>query len=298
MNTFNKRKKTIFALAVLLCITMSVITLNFRRPTFFENMLLFVIAPSQDGVTSITSWLEGQIDFVSNMHELERTNQRLLEENQRMRLELARLEMLERENERITTQIGLMSMYPALELEFAYIIASDFNNWSSNFLINRGTSSGISENMVVVADGGLVGRIQRAYTRSAVVAPIIDDTSAVSSQIRRTGEIGFVRGDIRLWEQGFVRMENIDADADILENDEIITSTLGEIYPHGIAIGHVREIHMDPGGLTKHAIIQPVVDFRQLSVVKVVTNSLDSPLLPVYYGDEDIDDYENEEEQD
>jgi len=292
METFKQRKKTIFALTVLFCIAMSVITLNFRRPTFFENMLMFVIAPTQNGVTSVTGWLERQIDFISNMHELERTNQRLLEENQRMQLELARLEMLERENERITTQIGLMSMYPALELKFAYVIASDFNNWRSHFLINRGRNDGVLENMVIVADGGLVGRVHRAYARSAVVAPIIDDTSAVSAQIRRTGELGFVRGDIRLWEQGFIRMENIDADADVLENDEIITSTLGEIYPHGITIGYVREIHMDPGGLTKHAIIQPVVDFRQLSVVKVVTNSLDSPLFPAY------DDVYDEEEED
>ncbi|MCL2564855.1 MAG: rod shape-determining protein MreC [Defluviitaleaceae bacterium] len=295
MNILIQRKKTIFALTALLCIAMSVVTLNFRRPTFFENMLLFVISPAQDGVTSITGWLEGQIDFVSNMHELERTNQRLLEENQRMRLELAHLEMLERENERLTTQIGLVSNYPALDLEFANVIASDFNNWSSHFLINRGTNNGILENMAIVADGGLVGRVHRAYARSALVVPIIDDTSAVSAQIRRTGEFGFARGDIRLWEQGFIRMENIDADADVLENDEIITSTLGEIYPHGITIGHVREIHMDPGGLTKHAIIQPVVDFRQLSVVKIVINSLESPLLPGYY--DDIDDVDTEEEE-
>jgi len=286
MDFLSQRKKTLFLVTVLSCIALSVVTLNFRRPTFFENIFVLIIAPAQSGVNSVGGWIEERINFISNMHELERTNQRLSEENQRLLLGMGRLELLELENERLTTQLGLRPRYVGMEVVAAYVISADSSNWSSNFLINQGRTGGVLENMAVVADGGLAGRVLAAYSHSALIVPIIDDTSSVSAEIRRTGELGFVRGDIRLWESGFIRMENIDADADVLEGDEIITSTLGEIYPHGLDIGIVREIHMDPGGLTKHAIITPVVDFRQLSLVFVVTNSLESPLA-VDYGDEE-----------
>jgi len=273
MDILKQRKRTIFVVVALSCIAMSVVTLNSRTPTFFENLLLFVTSPAQGGVAGATGWIEGRISFVANMHELERANQLLMEENQRLRIDIGRLEMLERENERLTAQIGLKPQYVGLELIGAYVMAADPNNWSSYFRINRGTNHDVFENSVVLADGGLVGRVLRASQTSSLVIPIIDDTSIVSAQIRRTGEFGFVQGDIRLWEDGFIRMANIPINADILENDEIITSVLGEIFPFGITIGHVREIHMDPGGLTKHAIVQPVADFRQLSVVFVTTDA-------------------------
>jgi len=268
------RKKPIFITAALLCIVLSILTLNFRTPTFFENLVLILVAPAGEGVTGVTGWISSRFDFIVNMHELERKNQRLMEENQRLLLDIGRLHMLERENERLTAQIGLRPQYVGLDLTGAVVIAEDPNNWSSHFLINRGTSQGVFENAIVVADGGLAGRVIRSYYSSSLVVPIIDDTSFVSAQIRRTGDFGFVSGDIRLWENGFIRMENIHIGADILENDEVITSTTSEIFPHGLLIGTVREVNVDSGGLTKHAIVQPIVDFRQLSIVFVSVDYL------------------------
>ena len=270
----DNRKKPIFIAVALLCIVLSILTLNFRTPTFFENIVMIIVTPAGEGVTGVTGWLSGRVEFIANMHELERTNQLLMEENQRLMLDIGRLHMLERENERLTAQIGLRAQYVGLDIIGASVIAGDPSNWSSHFLINRGTSHDVFENSVVVADGGLVGRVIRSYHSSSLVVPIIDDTSVVSAQIRRTGDFGFVSGDIRLWENGFVRMENIYIGADILENDEVITSTTSEIFPHGLLIGIVREVNVDSGGLTKHAIIQPTVDFRQLSIVFVTVGDI------------------------
>ena len=292
MDLFHRRKRAVFVITAISCIALSIITLNFRAPRFFENIMLFLVTPAQNGVSGAAGWLDGRIEFISNMHELERDNRLLAEENQRLLLDVSRLQMLERENERLTAQIGLRPKYVGLDTIGAYVIAADPNNWSSHFLINRGTSDEVTENMVVLADGGLVGRVLRAYHSSSLVIPIIDDTSVVSAQIRRTGDFGFVSGDMRLWERGFIRMENIHVDADVLENDEVITSTTSEIFPHGIIIGTVREINVDPGGLTKHAIIQPIVDFRQLSVVLVATNSPGRTLQDTYdISDTDVENY-------
>ena len=69
---------------------------------------------------------------------------------------------------------------------------------------------------------------------------------------------------------GLCRMEYIDAEAEIMEGDEIVTSHLSDVYPSGITIGRVKEIQTDANGLTKYAIIEPYVDFKHLDTVLII----------------------------
>jgi rod shape-determining protein MreC len=68
-------------------------------------------------------------------------------------------------------------------------------------------------------------------------------------------------------------MDYINYDAEIIEGDEIVTSNLSSIFPPGLKIGYVKEIHTDTNGLTKYATISPVVDFQHLENVLVITDS-------------------------
>ncbi|MDR2899308.1 MAG: rod shape-determining protein MreC [Clostridiales bacterium] len=270
MEFMEKHKRAVFILVILLCIAAAMITLNYKRPTFVENLVGYVVAPTQEVTTGIGDWFGEKIDFISNLNALEEENKALKSEIGQLKTEMGRLELLEKDNERLTAQLELRGRYPAFSTEGAYVSAIDSNNWSSSFEINKGTKDGIERNMVVLADGGLVGRVYKANLTSSQVIPIIDDGSSVGAQAKRTGELGFVKGDLTLSESGYCRMENIDINADILENDEIVTSLLGDVYPPGITIGFVREIHLDPDGLTKQAIISPVADFKRLDTVLII----------------------------
>jgi rod shape-determining protein MreC len=91
----------------------------------------------------------------------------------------------------------------------------------------------------------------------------------------RTGDLGVVRGDYSLMDDGLCRMEYIDAESEIMKGDEIVTSQLSDIYPVGLTIGYVKEIVTDTNGLTKYAIIEPQVDFKHLSTLLVITEAFD-----------------------
>lgn len=69
---------------------------------------------------------------------------------------------------------------------------------------------------------------------------------------------------------GLCKMEHIALDGEITEGDEIITSSLGNIYPAGITIGYVQEVALSSDNLTKYAIIKPAVDFEYLELVAIV----------------------------
>ena len=272
MDFFSEHKRGVFLFTVFACIVVGIITLNYKKPTFFENLISYIVSPTQEVTTNISEWINEKISFISDLHELEKVNKELTLENERLKYEAGRVEQLEKQNEQLAAQLDLKPRYPALPLTGAYVSATDPSNWSRLFTISKGTDDGLAENMAVLADGGLVGRIYKANKTSAYVMPLIDDSSSIGAETKRNGDRGFVKGDLKLLESGYCRMENIDASADILENDEIITSSLGEVFPPGLVIGYVKEIHMDSDGLTKQALIQPVVNFKQLNTVLVVTH--------------------------
>lgn len=124
--------------------------------------------------------------------------------------------------------------------------------------------------MVVLSGNGLVGHIIEVAPNYSKVLSIIDDRNAVSSKVLRTGDLGIVKGDLTLLNEGLCKMEYVDAEADIIVGDEIVTSNLSDIYPPGIMIGVVKEIETESHGLTKYALIEPVVDFRHLEEVLVI----------------------------
>ncbi len=279
MDFLNTHKKTVFISASVLLIAAAIITYGYKRSTFINNAVGYVVAPIQELATNIDRWFSEKIGSIKDFDSLEDSNKALLEENQKLKLQLGRLDMLEKDNENLRGLLDLSAKYPELSVIGADIIARDSNNWSKSFNINKGTQDGLKENMVILADGGLCGKITKAGYNYSQVIPLIDDTSSVGAQIKRTGDSGFVKGDLKLSEMGYCRMENIDLDAEILINDEIVTSSLGGIYPPGITIGFVTEIHTDVGGLNKYALIKLAVDFKHLETVLVVNENFEREFL-------------------
>jgi len=241
-----------------------------EKPTLIEDALGFVIIPAQKFFTGIGNWVEERIEFLSLLNNIAEENKTLRELIAAYETDNARLKLIETENEELTALLDLKRKYPAYKTVGANVISVDPGNWSANFIIDRGRGDGFNKNMVVLAPGGLVGRITETGVNYSKVRAIIDDTNAVSAKSVRTGDTGIVRGDMRFITDGLCRMELIEIDAEIAIGDEIITSNLGEIYPPGLTIGFVTEINADAGGLTKFAVIKPAVDFKNLETVLVI----------------------------
>lgn len=48
----------------------------------------------------------------------------------------------------------------------------------------------------------------------------------------------------------------------LVNGDLLLTSGLGGYYPSGLGIGSVEEVRTDDNGLTKYAVIAPLVDMQ------------------------------------
>lgn len=282
MEFLSRHKKAFFIFLAIVCLFSALLTLGFQlQPVIFHNTLGYVVAPAQKLTTGIMTWLGQKIDFAVNINETEKENILLKEQVEALTADISRLSRVEAEAERLNQLYALDEKYPDYPKVGARIIAKDVSNWYRSFLIDKGEKDSLAKNMVVLAHGGLVGKILEIGPRYAKVVPLIDDTSSVSAQSIRTEDIGFVKGDLQLASDGLCKMEYIDSTAELIEGDEIVTSNLSEFYPPGLTIGYVKEIRTDQSGLTKFAIIQPVVDFKKLDTVLVINKNFNEDYLDI-----------------
>jgi len=274
LNFFNNYKKQIFFLLIILIALLIMFTSGKRsKATPIDNALGFVITPAQNITNAVGSYFSEKVSELKKQTDIEAENEELKAKVQLLEEENRRLKMYAEENEHLSDLLDIAQKYPEYETIGAYVSGRDPGNWYYTFTINKGTKDNLSEDMVLTDSGGLVGRITECSYSFSKAESILDSRSSVSAMSLRTGDIGVVKGDYTLMDDGLCKMEYIDAQSQIMKGDEIVTSHLSDIYPSGITIGYVTEIVTDENGLTKYAVISPAVDFKHLSTLLVITGN-------------------------
>ncbi|MBQ5588608.1 MAG: rod shape-determining protein MreC [Anaerotignum sp.] len=268
---FEKYKKQILRGGVLLLVLITVIASGKQlNATLLESAIGVVVTPFQDLTTGISSWVDETITASRNKADLKEENTELKNQIADLLEENRRLAMYEAENAKLSALLKIAQRYPDYESVGANVIAKDPGVWYDGFTIDKGTTSDISANMVLIAPEGLVGKVLESGATFSKAQSILDSRSSVPAMSMRTGDLGVVKGNYTLSADGLCIMEYIDAQAEIMVGDEIVTSHLSDIYPAGLAIGKVLELETDTNGLTKYAVIQPYVDLKHLDTILVI----------------------------
>lgn len=257
--------------------------------TFVDNAISIVVTPLQDLSTSIGGWVSERVNNVLHKTDLAKENKELKEAIAQLEAENKRLLLFEDENKKLSDLLKIEQKYPDYDTTGAQIIAKDPGNWYDIFVIDKGKRDGIDANMTLTNAGGLIGKVIESGSGYAKAQSILDSRSSVSAISLRTNDLGVVKGEYSLMDAGLCRMEYVNADAEIMVGDEIVTSHLSQIYPPGITIGHVKEIRTEANGLTKYAIIEPTVDFKHLDTVVVINQVIDKGSIQTQITEEPED---------
>lgn len=295
MNTRSQQKpKSHSKIFVLLFVIVSValcIFLSARgrfEPSASSQTVSLILSPFQ----KITSWFGSRfsvaysaIQELSTLHE---ENERLRAEVEQLRAENLQAVEFAAENDRLRAMVGYQQSATQFDLVAARVIGYESQAWSHMITIDRGTRHGIKDQMAVVTPSGLVGHVTEAGFDSSKVQLLIDSRSSVGAMIQRPTSrvVGIVEGDPS--NPTKPRMVNIPKDSDMNEGDLVITSGFGGVYPKGIIIGTIEEIHPDTGGLLKYGLINTSVDFQRLEDVAVIVESREAPPIPIQPTDNQI----------
>ena len=256
-----------------MCAALMAYSVYFRaQPTLAEDVISYSVNPFSALFKKTGNAVSAFFGAFSSEAGLNRENAALKKELAELKTQNERLQKIESEYIALTQLLNIDPIYASMDMLGATVIGKDPGLWYGVFLIDKGRADGVAANMPVIGPGGLIGRVMEAAAGYSKVRALLDESFAVSVKSVRTGDLGIVKGDMKLKEDGLCKMERIDIKADISAGDEIVTSDLGEIYPPGITVGYVKEISASLNGLAKTAVITPAADFKNVSHMLIVLN--------------------------
>ena len=271
-----KKNQYIFILLTVLCIMMIVLSSvkdGFMNP--LRNAVGTVLVPIQSGVNYVGYKLYSRWEKHKTLLEAEAENEKLTAKIDLLTEENNILKQNEEELKRLRDLYSLDQQYLQYDKVAARVIAKDSENWFQVFRIDKGSRDGIMVDQNVMAKGGLVGIVTDVGLNYATVRSIIDDESRVSCMGIQSSDTCIVAGDLKLFEEGRLRITNMKKDAVIQDGDRIVTSNISSKFLPCILLGFAIDIEEDEKRLMKNGYLIPVADFTDLQEVLVITDRKD-----------------------
>jgi rod shape-determining protein MreC len=240
-----------------------------------ENITLTVTSPIQNMLHDTTTPIANWVNDLTNASGLSSENAQLRADNERLTNDLARA------REQVTT-IQNAQDAQAIEQQFpqdtflaASVVARDSSNSRRIVAINRGSSDGVKDGMIVVTEGrSLVGTVTKALNGYSWVRLITDPSSAVSAMVQESRAEGVVSGNYG----GSLDMEFVGHGAVVNNGDFVITSGIGGGYPPGIVIGRVSNVVNAEQDLFQKVQVDHLASLDQLEQVMVLTSFEPKPI--------------------
>ncbi len=265
---FLARRRRLLTAVLVPLVALASVTSAVRRPTGIgplEAAAAVVVAPLQAGATVSFSWLGSLGGSFFGGSGTRRENEELRREVDRLRQEV------QQSRERVAEAARLQRLLDYREatgykMTAARVIGHDASGLYRTILIDRGTSSGIESQQAVLAPDGVVGRVIKAFPRSALVLLLTDRSSGIDAIVQRTRDQGVVQGR----GGGGCELKYLDRSAEVEVGDYVVTSGMGGKFPKGVWIGQVSGINRG-GDLFQSVDVRPSAGLERLEEVWVVT---------------------------
>ena len=213
-------------------------------------------------------------DYLTNQttprETLLRENKELKRQNEILELKLRHISVLSRENRTLRQQLK-MQPEPGWNPRLTRIVGRDPSNWWRSIQIDLGSGDGVKIDMPVLANGGLIGRVQEVYLHRSRVALLGDPDCRISVTIEATKESGILSSSGgTVFDPTITELLYLPAGTEARAGDRVYTSGLGEIFPRGIHIGKILAVETAHGELTTKASVKLAINPSMLNEVWVL----------------------------
>ncbi len=277
--------------------------MNARSPNLFRSLALAIAAIglfllalggyltplshyALDPLVSMQAWVSNRYLAIESFLTSPRDVAVLTQRNAELEAQVANLQTQIIELQQQLAEFRILSAlldfaraYPEYEYVGASVIGRDPSPFIRYIQINRGSDDGIRRGMPVVTQQGLVGRVAKTTAAAALVQLITDPGTTINVKLEPSRAEAVLSGSVT----GDVGLDFIPQETEVNPGDLVLTSGLGGNYPPNILIGQVTSVRSQDYDLFQSASVQPVVDFKHLEIVLVITNfkPVDiSPLIP------------------
>lgn len=267
--SFYKKKKTFPIFLLIACLLVIFHYSGLSKP--LENFLVFLAKP-------VSSFFYNSSLFVNKAYEDSQESEEDYQEKiNRLERELASLMVVKAdyqevidENSKLKSLIDFADNNSFGVIAASVIAKENIDKENRDLVINRGLRDGLSDGLAVVDENGvLIGKIvETKESISKICLSVNPECSFAASVQNQNKTQGIVAGNLGLT----IKMTFIPQLEKIFPGDIVITSGLGEKIPRGLVIGKISELKSEANEVWQEAIIDPPVNFNNLTVVSVILN--------------------------
>ncbi len=208
-------------------------------------------------------------DSVLPRRELLQQIDALRRENQQLRSQSVQSLAITRENDQLRTLFNWQRTVP-WRLKLAKVVMRDPANWWRTVQIDLGTRDGLREDLPVITDAGLVGRVSSVSLTHAQVVLVGDPNCRVSALVENASrDMGVLIAGGTL-DTSLVELTYLASSANLKPGQTVITSGLGEVFPKGIPIGQIVDSRSVEYGLYTDARVKLNANLGSLEQVWVL----------------------------
>lgn len=138
------------------------------------------------------------------------------------------------------------------------------------FTLCKGSKDGLYEDMGVISETGIVGRISEVSDHYALVITMLNIQSGISALINGSTFAGTLIWDVD--DTRVMTLTGIPKHAQLSVGDTIITSGYSTVFPPGIMIGKVEKYELPPGDNNYNITISLSNDILNEEIIYAIDN--------------------------
>lgn len=217
----------------------------------------------------VTGAIYTKINQVTGYLSLGAVNDNLAKENAMLRNQLKSSFYIDTLAKRKVTDTVYQQQYEYIQ---AKVINNSTNRRNNYITINRGSKDGIAKDMGVICSSGVVGLVVNTTPHFANIQSVLNKNSRISAMLADTKDIGnFIWGGEMDPHKGLLM--DVSNNVKPRLGQSVVTSGQS-LYPTGIPIGKISNLHAKEGGLFLNMYLELAVDYSKLEYVYVVVNKL------------------------
>lgn len=282
MSFFRKKSLFIILIGVIILVVLVGYSMSDREQLSKpEKFMLDSVGWLQSVINQPISYVVDAFDSVGEIKNTYDENKVLREKLAEYKTLIYEVQELEKENSELRKIAELDNSARDFDSVLANVVSRSPERWLEHLTIDKGTKQGVQKDMAVMTVDGMIGKITSVSKTTSTVQLItgFDQLNRISATVSRKDDkniFGLIEGyDKEREALIFTILEQ--SDRNLKEDELVVSSSMGGLYPSGLPIGTIIEVLPDDYGLTKTAYVEPAADMYEINHVIVVDRLLDKP---------------------
>lgn len=230
-----------------------------------SNLAAIVNLPST-GINAVSGYMMDREVVLQHLHDLESENVELKIQNQR-------IPSLQQKNDELRSLLEIYSADDRLNFIVAELRSKIQTHSRDEVYLNQGSTDGVEPGRAVIDVSGIYGQVVEVQPFLSRIVRITDQRIAIPARVQRSGLNVVLSG---VGDGRHLAMEYATVTWDVKEDDVIVASGLGGVYPAGYPIGVVTSIRHEETGVEATVIVEPSAQIdrrRWLLILMKETNT-------------------------